>query len=199
MWCSGNSGTVLVTMARVTLAFLVSLVAYLAYYALVSEAQPIGSLVLTSSGSGHSGPAGSSNADESSDNVQHAWLKDTNAYRARTKNRQYDRKRPGSTAYQALRRTAPFPVLALKEQATSGSTPELLSPESTDLGKGDQLRFNFAGYLTDGGPTLLDEEDEDDEIGGLVKRFDDYGHMRFGKRGGEGDQFDDYGHMRFGR
>ncbi|XP_078032977.1 drosulfakinin [Augochlora pura] len=25
--------------------------------------------------------------------------------------------------------------------------------------------------------------------------FDDYGHMRFGKR----EQFDDYGHMRFGR
>lgn len=37
-------------------------------------------------------------------------------------------------------------------------------------------------------------DDEDVE-----KRFDDYGHMRFGKRGGEGDQFDDYGHMRFGR
>ncbi|XP_037729864.1 drosulfakinins [Drosophila subpulchrella] len=31
-----------------------------------------------------------------------------------------------------------------------------------------------------------------------AKRFDDYGHMRFGKRGGD-DQFDDYGHMRFGR
>ncbi|XP_023169289.2 drosulfakinins [Drosophila hydei] len=30
------------------------------------------------------------------------------------------------------------------------------------------------------------------------KRFDDYGHMRFGKRGND-DQFDDYGHMRFGR
>lgn len=30
------------------------------------------------------------------------------------------------------------------------------------------------------------------------KRFDDYGHMRFGKRGGD-EQFDDYGHMRFGR
>ncbi|XP_053692567.1 callisulfakinin [Sabethes cyaneus] len=37
---------------------------------------------------------------------------------------------------------------------------------------------------------------EDDDI---EKRFDDYGHMRFGKRGGEGEQFDDYGHMRFGR
>ncbi|XP_035909976.1 uncharacterized protein LOC118511243 [Anopheles stephensi] len=185
-------------MARVTLAFLVSLVAYLAYYALVSEAQPIGSLVLTSSGSGHS-PAGPSNTDDPGDNVQHGWLKDTNAYRARIKPRQYDRKHPASSGYQAFRRTAPFPVLTLKEQA-AGSASELLSPETADLGKADQqLRFNFAGYLTDGGATLLDEEDEDDEIGGLVKRFDDYGHMRFGKRGGEGDQFDDYGHMRFGR
>lgn len=40
---------------------------------------------------------------------------------------------------------------------------------------------------------LLEYEDED-----RSKRYDDYGHMRFGKRGGE-EQFDDYGHMRFGR
>ncbi|XP_021703537.1 drosulfakinins [Aedes aegypti] len=41
---------------------------------------------------------------------------------------------------------------------------------------------------------FIDDED-------IEKRFDDYGHMRFGKRGGggEGEQFDDYGHMRFGR
>lgn len=45
-------------------------------------------------------------------------------------------------------------------------------------------------YLAD--LNFADDEDVD-------KRFDDYGHMRFGKRGGEGDQFDDYGHMRFGR
>ncbi|ALC46393.1 Dsk [Drosophila busckii] len=38
----------------------------------------------------------------------------------------------------------------------------------------------------------------DSAEGERSKRFDDYGHMRFGKRGGE-DQFDDYGHMRFGR
>ncbi|XP_039970427.1 drosulfakinins [Bactrocera tryoni] len=40
---------------------------------------------------------------------------------------------------------------------------------------------------------LVENEDRD-----RSKRFDDYGHMRFGKRGGE-EQFDDYGHMRFGR
>ncbi|EDV41868.1 uncharacterized protein Dana_GF19919 [Drosophila ananassae] len=40
--------------------------------------------------------------------------------------------------------------------------------------------------------------DTDEEIRPKTKRFDDYGHMRFGKRGGD-DQFDDYGHMRFGR
>ena len=38
----------------------------------------------------------------------------------------------------------------------------------------------------------------DNDDGEKSKRFDDYGHMRFGKRGGE-EQFDDYGHMRFGR
>ncbi|XP_011188135.1 callisulfakinin [Zeugodacus cucurbitae] len=38
----------------------------------------------------------------------------------------------------------------------------------------------------------------ENEEGDRSKRFDDYGHMRFGKRGGE-EQFDDYGHMRFGR
>ncbi|XP_022214379.2 drosulfakinins [Drosophila obscura] len=41
---------------------------------------------------------------------------------------------------------------------------------------------------------LMDNEDDRT----MSKRFDDYGHMRFGKRGGD-DQFDDYGHMRFGR
>lgn len=43
-------------------------------------------------------------------------------------------------------------------------------------------------------PSLYDAEDTFD----MNKRqFDDYGHMRFGKRGD--DKFDDYGHMRFGR
>ncbi|SPP88330.1 drosulfakinins [Drosophila guanche] len=42
---------------------------------------------------------------------------------------------------------------------------------------------------------LMDNEDDQRT---MPKRFDDYGHMRFGKRGGD-DQFDDYGHMRFGR
>lgn len=40
---------------------------------------------------------------------------------------------------------------------------------------------------------------DDDDFFELPKRqaSDDYGHMRFGKRGDE--TFDDYGHMRFGR
>lgn len=38
---------------------------------------------------------------------------------------------------------------------------------------------------------------DDDEFYDKSKRYDDYGHMRFGKRGE--DQFDDYGHMRFGK
>jgi hypothetical protein len=44
---------------------------------------------------------------------------------------------------------------------------------------------NVANYLSDF--DMLDDNDVD-------KRFDDYGHMRFGKRGGgEGEAFDDYG------
>ncbi|KAJ3654411.1 hypothetical protein Zmor_013601 [Zophobas morio] len=40
---------------------------------------------------------------------------------------------------------------------------------------------------------------DDDDLFELSKRqtSDDYGHLRFGKRGEE--TFDDYGHMRFGR
>ncbi|RZB38975.1 hypothetical protein BDFB_002382 [Asbolus verrucosus] len=40
---------------------------------------------------------------------------------------------------------------------------------------------------------------DDDDLFELSKRqtSDDYGHLRFGKRGEEA--FDDYGHMRFGR
>jgi hypothetical protein len=42
-----------------------------------------------------------------------------------------------------------------------------------------------------------------DQLDALVdedkREFDDYGHMRFGKRGEQAAGFDDYGHMRFGR
>lgn len=41
-------------------------------------------------------------------------------------------------------------------------------------------------------------DDDDLYLYDKSKRYDDYGHMRFGKRS-EGDQFDDYGHMRFGK
>ena len=46
-------------------------------------------------------------------------------------------------------------------------------------------------------PLELDLLVDDDDIIDKSKRYDDYGHMRFGKRGD--DQFDDYGHMRFGK
>lgn len=49
-------------------------------------------------------------------------------------------------------------------------------------------------------PIELDLLLDDDESFDKSKRYDDYGHMRFGKRNGGGeDQFDDYGHMRFGK
>lgn len=47
---------------------------------------------------------------------------------------------------------------------------------------------------------VLDEDES--QMADLPKRFDDYGHMRFGKRGNGGagdDTSDDYGHMRFGK
>lgn len=41
-------------------------------------------------------------------------------------------------------------------------------------------------------------DDDDLYLYDKSKRYDDYGHMRFGKRNEE-DHFDDYGHMRFGK
>lgn len=48
-------------------------------------------------------------------------------------------------------------------------------------------------------PLELDLLVDDDDFLDKSKRYDDYGHMRFGKRAGGDDQFDDYGHMRFGK
>ena len=40
-------------------------------------------------------------------------------------------------------------------------------------------------------PNDIEFIDETDD--GIKKRFDNYGHMRFGKRSGPGESFDDYG------
>uniref|UniRef100_U5EPX6 Putative sulfakinin n=1 Tax=Corethrella appendiculata TaxID=1370023 RepID=U5EPX6_9DIPT len=54
--------------------------------------------------------------------------------------------------------------------------------------------------LSNGIISPLDFNFIDDDNENIEKRFDDYGHLRFGKRAGvEGEQFDDYGHMRFGK
>lgn len=45
---------------------------------------------------------------------------------------------------------------------------------------------------------VLDDDDESLFEANKRQMSDDYGHMRFGKRGGEND-FAEYGHMRFGR
>lgn len=141
-------------MARLTLSILTTLIIYLAYHALASEA------LSTSDGSSSNNNRGSQSSRSGSETVenllsqddgltklQSAWFK--NAYNRRS----LGPAGPGRIGtYTVLRRS---PSIA------------------ADL--------NF-----------VDDED-------VEKRFDDYGHMRFGKRGGEGDQFDDYGHMRFGR
>lgn len=61
-----------------------------------------------------------------------------------------------------------------------------------------QLYGNGKYYQKSKIPFELDILLDDDSTDPKAKRFDDYGHLRFGKRGGEGS-FDDYGHMRFGR
>ncbi|KAL9707745.1 hypothetical protein quinque_011263 [Culex quinquefasciatus] len=84
-----------------------------------------------------------------------------------------------------------YQTLASEAVPTGSGNPKLLS-SSVDTSE-NLLTVavpNPMGYFAD--ISLLDDED-------IQKRFDDYGHMRFGKRGGEGDHFDDYGHMRFGR
>ena len=65
--------------------------------------------------------------------------------------------------------------------------------------KNRHLRSDFLEEVRNAQPRVLEVVDfpmEDaDVFDGNSKRFDDYGHSRFGKRNG----FDDYGHSRFGR
>ena len=164
---SGTSGVFsLAKMTRLCVTILATIILYLAYQTLASEAVPTGNGGGGGSSKLLSGSVDSSDnllSDENLNKLQTAWLKST-----------YQRRSSGPVgpaggsdgravaSYPALRRTAPA-AIALP---------------------------NPMGYLAD--ISLIDDED-------IQKRFDDYGHMRFGKRGGEGDQFDDYGHMRFGR
>lgn len=148
----------LVKMARLSVTILATLILYLAYQTLASEAVP--------TGSGNSKLLSSSVdtsenllSDENLNKLQTAWFK--SAYNRRSSPVGGSDARAAVATYPVLRRTAPAVAVP-----------------------------NPMGYFAD--ISLLDDED-------IQKRFDDYGHMRFGKRGGEGDQFDDYGHMRFGR
>ncbi|XP_058452793.1 uncharacterized protein LOC131431220 [Malaya genurostris] len=141
-------------MTRITLTILATLIIYLTYQTIVSEA------LATSV----SNPANGDNlvSDDTLGKSVNAWLKST-----------YNRRTPGLTAGNR------FGALALLRRSP---------PPPMDSGvSGGKLPL---AYISDVG--LIEDDSVD-------KRFDDYGHMRFGKRGGEGDQFDDYGHMRFGR
>ncbi|XP_058122342.1 uncharacterized protein LOC131293163 [Anopheles ziemanni] len=185
-------------MARMTLAFLVSLVAYLAYYALTSDAQAVGSLVRNPGPDGLSGSGSSSSAVSSLDAIGNgrpdklpsARIRRPIGYRERT-TRLFGNSFPGNQAYQAYRRIPP----GAPDQASVADDGLQIGADS---GKPEPRIYFHAGYRGDAGGSFLDDNDDGGD-GDIVKRFDDYGHMRFGKRGGEGDQFDDYGHMRFGR
>ncbi|XP_075214130.1 drosulfakinin [Lycorma delicatula] len=73
--------------------------------------------------------------------------------------------------------------------------PMILSPRSS--GNSQVIRAR----LTPIEPLISDVliDDAEDLLDTNKRQFDDYGHMRFGKRGEIEDKFDDYGHMRFGR
>ncbi|KAL3283151.1 hypothetical protein HHI36_006304 [Cryptolaemus montrouzieri] len=71
-------------------------------------------------------------------------------------------------------------------------TPNINRPDRRNFEKLPQRRSNSKSDF------IFSDFLDDDEFELSNKRqIDDYGHMRFGKRGE--DQFDDYGHMRFGR
>lgn len=73
----------------------------------------------------------------------------------------------------------------------------LRTPFSNSIG---QRLLQAASSLSHGKnqPLEIDLLVDDDDFIDKSKRYDDYGHMRFGKRAGD-DHFDDYGHMRFGK
>ncbi|XP_014251620.1 drosulfakinins [Cimex lectularius] len=48
-------------------------------------------------------------------------------------------------------------------------------------------------------PQLGDAAFQEDEDALEKRQFNDYGHMRFGKREGTDEKFEDYGYLRFGR
>lgn len=71
----------------------------------------------------------------------------------------------------------------------------LRTPFSNSIG---QHLFQAASSLSHSKtqPLEIDLLVDDDDLIDNSKRYDDYGHMRFGKRD---EHFDDYGHMRFGK
>lgn len=73
--------------------------------------------------------------------------------------------------------------------------PMLFSPRSS--GNSQVIRARLTPIEPLISDILIDDSDEAFDIN--KRQFDDYGHMRFGKRGEIEEKFDDYGHMRFGR
>lgn len=70
----------------------------------------------------------------------------------------------------------------------------LSSASQSDVHKRQPELAPINGNLPEEVDFMLDDEEMFDKS----KRFEEYGHMRFGKRAG-GEESDDYGHMRFGK
>ncbi|XP_022203745.2 uncharacterized protein LOC111060391 [Nilaparvata lugens] len=77
------------------------------------------------------------------------------------------------------------------------SLPVILSQARPNSKGGQLIRARLTPLEPLISDLLIDDVDDMMEIG--KRQSDDYGHMRFGKRGEADDKFDDYGHMRFGR
>ncbi|XP_054281621.1 drosulfakinins-like [Macrosteles quadrilineatus] len=91
--------------------------------------------------------------------------------------------------------------LLLQQPGASGAAPPDTDPSGAARAPSRRrvllsppLRARLEPVL---GDLLIDDNDDLLDLG--KRTFDDYGHMRFGKRGDPEDKFDDYGHMRFGR
>ncbi|XP_053673120.1 uncharacterized protein LOC128723408 [Anopheles nili] len=183
-------------MARVTLTLLVSLVGYLAYSTLSSEAQPIESLLLAPSASG------SSPGQDSGIEKLQTWLKESNLYRRRIGN---GRNYAPSSGYQPYRRSVPLSSYS----DVTDNLLELPSAAGDGSGRQNNQRYDFDVYFADGTNAEKDQWRYKDPV---KHWFEEYGPQRAEKRakatatqsegekraGAGGDQFDDYGFMRFG-
>ncbi|XP_035712621.1 callisulfakinin isoform X2 [Folsomia candida] len=80
-----------------------------------------------------------------------------------------------------------------------GGLPGVVSPKNVRILSPAATRLYR--MIRKGVSFRLDDDDlfAEDENNFRKRQYDDYGHMRFGKRNQPSKDFDDYGHLRFGK